>query len=53
MHNDFGAVMAPSKRVIKKYPNRRLYDTDKSAYITLTEVKAAASRSLPPKCSLT
>ena len=27
------------KRVIKKYPNRRLYDTDSSAYITLTEVK--------------
>lgn len=26
-------------RVIKKYPNRRLYDTDSSAYITLTEVK--------------
>ncbi len=31
--------MAEAKRVIKKYPNRRLYDTDKSAYITLTEVK--------------
>ena len=31
--------MAETKRVIKKYPNRRLYDTDKSAYITLTEVK--------------
>lgn len=27
------------QRVIKKYPNRRLYDTDTSAYITLTEVK--------------
>lgn len=27
------------KRVIKKYPNRRLYDTASSAYITLTEVK--------------
>lgn len=26
-------------RVIKKYPNRRLYDTDSSAYITLAEVK--------------
>lgn len=31
--------MAEAKRVIKKYPNRRLYDTDKSTYITLTEVK--------------
>jgi polyhydroxyalkanoate synthesis repressor PhaR len=29
----------PALRVIKKYPNRRLYDTDTSTYITLTEVK--------------
>lgn len=28
-----------SARVIKKYPNRRLYDTDTSTYITLAEVK--------------
>ncbi len=34
-----GQRMASSLRVIKKYPNRRLYDTDTSAYITLTEVK--------------
>jgi polyhydroxyalkanoate synthesis repressor PhaR len=27
------------RRVIKKYPNRRLYDTVTSTYITLTEVK--------------
>ncbi len=27
-------------RVIKKYPNRRLYDTETSAYITLVDVKA-------------
>ena len=26
-------------RVIKKYPNRRLYDTNTSSYITLAEVK--------------
>ena len=26
-------------RVIKKYPNRRLYDTSKSTYITLDDVK--------------
>lgn len=26
-------------RIIKKYPNRRLYDTDTSSYITLFEVK--------------
>ena len=29
----------PPQRVIKKYPNRRLYDTDTSTYITLAEVK--------------
>ena len=26
-------------RLIKKYPNRRLYDTQTSAYITLADVK--------------
>ncbi|MES2360908.1 MAG: polyhydroxyalkanoate synthesis repressor PhaR [Pseudomonadota bacterium] len=26
-------------RIIKKYPNRRLYDTETSTYITLTEVR--------------
>lgn len=26
------------KRLIKKYPNRRLYDTEKSGYITLADV---------------
>ena len=26
------------QRVIKKYPNRRLYDTTKSQYITLTDI---------------
>ena len=29
----------PAQRVIKKYPNRRLYDTNTSTYITLAEVK--------------
>ncbi len=29
----------PTQRVIKKYPNRRLYDTETSTYITLAEVK--------------
>ena len=36
------AAAAPAHtppRVIKKYPNRRLYDTDTSTYITLAEVK--------------
>lgn len=32
--------MPESFRLIKKYPNRRLYDTKTSAYITLSDVKA-------------
>ena len=28
-----------SDRVIKKYPNRRLYDTTESRYITLADVR--------------
>ncbi len=28
-----------STRVIKKYPNRRLYDTDQSRYITLNDIR--------------
>ncbi len=31
--------MAQQPRLIKKYPNRRLYDTETSTYITLTDVK--------------
>ncbi len=41
------AAKAPSEepaakglRILKKYPNRRLYDTEISSYITLAEVKA-------------
>ncbi|MBV2163740.1 MAG: polyhydroxyalkanoate synthesis repressor PhaR [Comamonas sp.] len=33
------APPAATERVIKKYPNRRLYDTSTSAYVTLAEVK--------------
>jgi polyhydroxyalkanoate synthesis repressor PhaR len=33
------AAPKPAQRVIKKYPNRRLYDTDTSTYITLADVK--------------
>ena len=29
----------PAARIIKKYPNRRLYDTSASAYITLADVR--------------
>lgn len=28
-----------STRIIKKYPNRRLYDTEESRYITLAEIR--------------
>ncbi|MCC6609110.1 MAG: polyhydroxyalkanoate synthesis repressor PhaR [Burkholderiales bacterium] len=31
--------MSDSVRLIKKYPNRRLYDTQTSSYITLADVK--------------
>ena len=36
-----GAEAADSSapRILKKYPNRRLYDTETSSYITLTDVK--------------
>lgn len=30
----------PSERIIKKYPNRRLYDTEVSRYVTLADVRA-------------
>jgi polyhydroxyalkanoate synthesis repressor PhaR len=32
-------IMVEQTRLIKKYPNRRLYDTRTSTYITLTDVK--------------
>ena len=31
-------------RIIKKYPNRRLYDTDGSRYITLADVDWACEQ---------
>lgn len=31
--------MSEEPRIIKKYPNRRLYDTETSSYITLADVK--------------
>jgi polyhydroxyalkanoate synthesis repressor PhaR len=36
-----------SQRIIKKYPNRRLYDTDTSSYITLAQVKRLVMDSEP------
>ncbi len=35
-----GAAPASGPRILKKYPNRRLYDTEISSYITLADVKA-------------
>jgi polyhydroxyalkanoate synthesis repressor PhaR len=37
---------AAARRVIKKYPNRRLYDTTTSTYITLSEIKSLVMDSL-------
>ncbi|OIQ74050.1 PHB/PHA accumulation regulator DNA-binding domain protein [mine drainage metagenome] len=34
-------------RIIKKYPNRRLYDTTTSSYITLSEVKSLVMAGQP------
>ncbi|MCH8302902.1 MAG: polyhydroxyalkanoate synthesis regulator DNA-binding domain-containing protein, partial [Proteobacteria bacterium] len=33
-------------RVIKKYPNRRLYDTNESRYITLADVRDLVVRKI-------
>ena len=47
--NDDAPVPAAKavQRVIKKYPNRRLYDTETSTYITLSEVKQFVMASQP------
>jgi polyhydroxyalkanoate synthesis repressor PhaR len=37
----------PDTRVIKKYPNRRLYDTDISRYITLEEIRQLVLQGVP------
>jgi polyhydroxyalkanoate synthesis repressor PhaR len=34
-----GATAGAAIRILKKYPNRRLYDTQTSSYITLADVK--------------
>lgn len=39
--------MAEPNRLIKKYPNRRLYDTKTSTYITLADVKVLVLQSEP------
>ncbi|MBB3219680.1 polyhydroxyalkanoate synthesis repressor PhaR [Pseudoduganella umbonata] len=41
------SVKKTAERLIKKYPNRRLYDTQTSSYITLTDVKQLVLDSEP------
>jgi len=36
-----------AERIIKKYPNRRLYDTELSRYITLADVRALVMQGMP------
>ena len=45
--NKEGTAQSGKQRIIKKYPNRRLYDTDTSSYITLAEVKQLVMDSEP------
>ena len=41
--------MTTTERLIKKYPNRRLYDTAESRYITLDEVRQMVLEEIPFK----
>lgn len=41
------SFQTPAERVIKKYPNRRLYDTASSAYVTLAEIRDLVVRHEP------
>lgn len=47
MQSKKAAAPKEALRVIKKYPNRRLYDTDTSTYITLTEVRQLVMDNAP------
>lgn len=47
MQNKKASAARTAQRVIKKYPNRRLYDTDTSTYITLADVKQLVMASEP------
>ena len=47
MHHAKSDEPKVAHRIIKKYPNRRLYDTDTSSYITLAEVKRLVMDSEP------
>jgi len=45
--NETEADRTEGMRVIKKYPNRRLYDTETSSYITLAEVRELVLQAEP------
>ena len=47
VHKSESASLPAGVRIIKKYPNRRLYDTDTSTYITLAEVKGLVMQMAP------
>ena len=41
------SASSSAARVIKKYPNRRLYDTETSSYVTLAEIKQLVMQHQP------
>ena len=47
MQNKKNKDSTVAQRVIKKYPNRRLYDTNTSTYITLSQVKQLVMNNEP------
>ncbi len=47
MHSKEAEPRGGAPRVIKKYPNRRLYDTQTSAYVTLAEVRKLVMSGTP------
>ena len=42
-----GCTGVNEPRIIKKYPNRRLYDTEVSRYVTLADVRELVLRKIP------
>ena len=56
--DEAGATAAPAPVVVKKYANRRLYNTESSSYITLDNLadmvrRAAISSSTTPASATT
>ncbi len=46
-----GGTAAARARILKKYPNRRLYDTQQSTYITLADVKTMVLAATTSRCA--